>query len=186
MLRGVAATTAVLIALVVAPAVAAKTYKVTTRSDHAPGACTAGDCTLREAVIAANATLTTPDTIVLPSTKPYKLTIAGTDEGGAMTGDLDITNNRLRIVHPGKGKATIGGNALDRVFEVFAPATFEKLVIRNGTVGRAQRIRRRHRRLREGDAYRVDRDRATARASAAAGSISRRRAARLVAARARR
>ncbi len=133
MLRGVVA--AVLIALVVVPAATAKTYKVTTRSDHAPGACTAGDCTLREAVIAANATLTVADTIVLPSTKPYKLTIPGTDEGGAMTGDLDITNNRLRIVHPGKGKATIGGNALDRVFEVFAAATFEKLVIRNGLSG---------------------------------------------------
>ena len=105
MLRGVVAATAVLVALALAPAVSAKTYKVTTRSDHAPGACTAGDCTLREAIRAANATLTTADTIVLPSTKPYKLTIPGIDEDGAMTGDLDITNHRLRIVHPGKGKA---------------------------------------------------------------------------------
>ena len=132
MLQGVAAAAALLIALALAPAVSAKTYKVTTRSDHAPGACTPSDCTLREAIRAANATVTVADTVVLPSTKPYKLTIPGPDEGGAMTGDLDITNNRLRIVHPGKGKATIGGNGLDRVFEVYAPATFEKLVIQGG------------------------------------------------------
>ena len=105
MLRGVVAVGSSRRSVVV-PAASAKTYKVTTRSDHAPGACTANDCTLREAVIAANGTLTTPDTVVLPSTKPYKLTIAGTDEDGAMTGDLDITNSRLRIVHQGKGRAT--------------------------------------------------------------------------------
>jgi CSLREA domain-containing protein len=122
----------VLVGLALAPAASALTYKVTTRSDHAPGACTSGDCTLREAIRAANATFGVSDTVVLPSTKPYKLTIAGPDEGGAMTGDLDITNNRLRIVHPGKGRATIGGNGLDRVFEVYTPATFEKLVIQGG------------------------------------------------------
>ena len=128
------ATIALVVALALAPAASALTYKVTTRSDHAPGACTGGDCTLREAVLAANATLTVADTIVLPSTKPYRLTIAGTDEDGAMTGDLDIANFGLRIVHPGKGKATIGGNGLDRVFDVFlgAPATFEKLIIQGG------------------------------------------------------
>jgi CSLREA domain-containing protein len=134
MLRGVAAAAAVLIALALAPAGAAKTYKVTKRTDPVPGSCTASDCSLREAIRAANATIGVADTIVLPSTKVYTLTQAGTDEDGAMTGDLDITNNRLRIVHPGKGKATIDAGDLDRVFEVFvgAPATFEKLVIRNG------------------------------------------------------
>jgi CSLREA domain-containing protein len=116
-----------------APAFAA-TYRVTHRGDPAPGPCTASHCTLREAIIAANASLGTADTIVLPSTKPYVLANAGTGEDGAMAGDLDITNDALRIVHPGPGRAPIDANGIERVFEVFtgAPATFQKLVIAGG------------------------------------------------------
>ena len=75
-----------------------------------------------------------------------------------MTGDLDITNNRLRIVHPGKGKATIGGNApRPRVRGLRRGDVREAR--HPGTACRAgSAARRRHRRLREGDAPRVDRD----------------------------
>ena len=45
---------------------AAATYVVTRTDDPPPGACAVGDCSLREAVLAANATAGT-DTIQLPT-----------------------------------------------------------------------------------------------------------------------
>ncbi len=121
-----------------AAAASAATYRVTMRLDPVPGACTPGHCSLREAVRAANASVGVADTVVLPSTKPYRLTQAGGGEDGAMTGDLDITNDRLRIVHPGRGRAIVDADGLlDRAFEVFlgAPATLERIVVRNGVAG---------------------------------------------------
>jgi CSLREA domain-containing protein len=44
----------VVLALFLAAAAAAKTYKPTTTKDHAPGKCNKSDCTLREAITAAN------------------------------------------------------------------------------------------------------------------------------------
>jgi len=126
---------AALVALLLASAAAsAKTYVVTKRGDPVPGACKKRDCSLREAVLAANARAG-KDVIVLPNRrKPYKLKQAGTGEDGAMTGDLDISNNPLVIRHPGKGRATIDAGEIDRAFEVFAgaPTTFRKLVITGG------------------------------------------------------
>jgi len=124
---------AFVVALAVAPAAAADTYRVTRLGDPAPGACVPNDCSLREAVLAANASVGVADTIRLPSRGPYRLTRVGEDDG-ALLGDLDITNDPLRIVHPGRGKAIVDADGIDRVFEVFtgAPATFEKLVIRDG------------------------------------------------------
>jgi len=87
-----------------ASAAEARTYTVNDRTDHAPDGCTRADCTLREAVIAINARKG-PDTIVLPSRKPYKLAIASTGEDKAANGDLDITSGPLTIVHPGRGTA---------------------------------------------------------------------------------
>jgi CSLREA domain-containing protein len=132
--RTVSALAALAVAVLASPAGAA-TYRVTMRTDPAPGACTAGHCSLREAVLAANASLGVADTIVLPKARVYTLTLAGTDDGG-MAGDLDITNDPLRIVHTGRGKATIDGAGFDRVFDVFlgGPLTLEKLVVRNGNV----------------------------------------------------
>jgi predicted outer membrane repeat protein len=136
MQRAIAGAAAALVAAALAPGAGAATYKVTKRTDPAPGSCLPNDCSLREAVRAANARPGS-DKVVLPLAKVYQLSIAGVDEGGAMTGDLDITNDPLRIVHPGKGEATIDAGGLDRIFEVFvgAPATLENLVIRNGLVG---------------------------------------------------
>ncbi len=53
-----------------------------------PGACTANDCSLREAVRRANASAG-PDRVVLKA-KTYVLTQPGQDEDEALTGDLDI------------------------------------------------------------------------------------------------
>jgi CSLREA domain-containing protein len=124
-------------AAVLAPQAAfAKTYTDTRTNDPAPGACQAHDCSLREAVLAANAHAGS-DKVVLPNHRhAYELTIPGTGEAGAMDGDLDVTNNPLQVDHPGKGRATIRGNGIaERIFDVFtgAPTTFDRVVITGGT-----------------------------------------------------
>jgi CSLREA domain-containing protein len=93
------------------------TFTVNTTSDHAPdGACNASpDCTLREAVIAANSTAG-PDTISLPA-GTYNLTIIGnTNNAGAgegfsgnpAIGDLDF---RDTVDDPSPGTIAGTGDA---------------------------------------------------------------------------
>ena len=122
------------------PGASAKTFEVTKRGDPAPGTCSPQDCSLREAVLAANARAGA-DEIVMPSRKLHQLSISG-DDDGAEVGDLDVTNDPLRIVHPGEGRATIDfkppdqglTDPLDRVFEVFqtAPLTLKNVTITDG------------------------------------------------------
>jgi CSLREA domain-containing protein len=122
--------------LVLAPLAGATTYVVTKRTDPVPGVCTKSDCSLREAVRAANAHAGS-DRVVLPSRLPYELSRPSTGEDGALDGDLDITNHGLVIVHSGKGRATIDANGIDRVFQVFAgaPTRLVKLKITGGNLG---------------------------------------------------
>jgi CSLREA domain-containing protein len=91
----------------------AANFTVTTMADTADGVCDA-DCSLREAVIAANA-LPGSDTIDVPA-GTYPLTRAGACEDAAMTGDLDITGS-VQIHGRGMG-AIIDGGGLDRIFQV--------------------------------------------------------------------
>lgn len=109
----------------------ASTYVVNLQTDNKPGACTKSDCTLREAVMAANKHRGA-DTIVLPSTKRYVLSIASTGEDRAANGDLDVTSGRLKVVHPGRGTATIDAKGIDRVFDISATTTLDRLTIRGG------------------------------------------------------
>ena len=123
-------------AALVAATASAKTFEVTKRGDPTPGACKKRDCSLREAVIAANARGGS-DKIVLPEKKAYKLSIpnsvpaAGEDE--AAEGDLDLLQD-IGIVHPGKGTARVDAQGIDRAFHLHADAdtTIKKLGIRNG------------------------------------------------------
>jgi hypothetical protein len=131
MRRGVVLLT-VGIVLASAGGAQAATYEVTKRGDHAPGGCSQADCTLREAMLAANATVGVADRVLLPSRKPYRLAVAGGLEDEGATGDFDVLNDRLVIVHPGKGRATVDGSQLDRLFDVYAPLTLRKLVITDG------------------------------------------------------
>ena len=80
-----------------------------------------GLCSLREAVTAANADTASgsttgecvagngADTIMIP-VGTYTLEIAGREEDGNATGDLDITAGPLTIQGEGKGVTTIDGN----------------------------------------------------------------------------
>lgn len=93
---------------------ATTTFVVTKTADTNDGACDA-DCSLREAIIAANAT-PGDDIITLPG-GTYTLSIAGKDEDFAATGDLDIASN-LTINGAGTGTTIVNGDRIDRVFHI--------------------------------------------------------------------
>lgn len=108
--------------------------------DHDLGAN--GNCTLREAVIAANEDRVVDacpagagaDLIELgPGT--YTLAIAGADENGSLTGDLDVFGDVV-IRGAGAGATTIDAGQLDRAFDIgSASARLERLTIRRGKIG---------------------------------------------------
>ncbi|MCB9461180.1 MAG: CSLREA domain-containing protein [Anaerolineaceae bacterium] len=77
-----------------------------------------GNCTLRAAIMESNAFPLT-QTIHVPA-GTYLLTILGTDEDAAATGDLDITDEVL-VIGDGQGESIIDGNDLDRVFHIMVP-----------------------------------------------------------------
>ena len=114
------------------------TITVNTTSDELN---TDGDCSLREALRAANLNYpvdkcpagTGADTIFIrPGT--YKLTKTGAGEDDGMTGDLDIFDD-VAIYGVSLEATIIDGNATDRVFHVIdnISVTFANLTIRNGS-----------------------------------------------------
>jgi CSLREA domain-containing protein len=145
----------------VPPATFAATITVNTTTDAVdinPGngvcATAAGNCSLRAAVMEANA-LPGSQSINLPQAT-YALTISGTDEDSAGTGDLDI-NDDLTI----DGFSRLGGSppvvdaqGLDRAFDIVRKVpkrskndkvavpkvTITNVVIRNGGSGRGGAI----------------------------------------------
>lgn len=115
------------------PAVRAASYTVTRFDDPMPDGCSPTDCSLREAVIAANAS-PNADTIILPA-GTYVLTLGGFDAAAAV-GDLDI-NGSLTLIGQGPEQTIIDASAInDRVIEVHpgADVTISGLSIINGSV----------------------------------------------------
>ena len=104
------------------------TYNVTKTDDTNDGVCSTLDCSLREAVLNANA-CSGPHWINLPA-GGYTLTIPGTDEDLGKTGDLDITKDLVII---GTGAPSIHGN-IDRAFHIQSPAvvTFDHIWLADG------------------------------------------------------
>jgi len=93
-----------------------------------------GDCSLREAIRAANTDSIVDactggtgaddivfDALVVPGT--FVLSIPGVAEHAALTGDLDITND-LTITGGGAGNTIIDGSGIDRVFETIDSISF--------------------------------------------------------------
>jgi CSLREA domain-containing protein len=88
-----------------------------------------GNCTLREAIIAANTDAAVDacapgsgaDVVVLPA-GTYVLTLVGAGEDAAATGDLDITAD-LELTGAGATTTVIDGNGTDRVLDVDPAAT---------------------------------------------------------------
>ncbi len=105
-------------------------------ANPADGVCAAADgsCTLRAAIMQANAT-TGADTITLPA-GTYTLTRVGFDDN-ASAGDLDITES-LTINGAGSTLTIVDGNGIvtnDRVFHILITAekvTMSGLTIRKG------------------------------------------------------
>jgi CSLREA domain-containing protein len=124
---------AILLALVcfAARADAASTFTVTTTSDGADGACNA-QCSLRDAVIAANAT-PGADAIVVPA-GTYVLGGAG-NEDLAASGDLDLRDS-VSITGAGAGATIIDGGGNDRLIDIVESAivAISDLTLRNGRV----------------------------------------------------
>lgn len=125
----------------------ATTFNVDRTDDTAAAtACTAApnDCSLRGAIIAANADAgATPIIINLQAATTYNLTLTNaTQENAALTGDLDITTSLHSVTIAGGGNSTIidaagltSGSSHDRVFQVTGPGVsviFQDLSIRNG------------------------------------------------------
>jgi len=118
-----------------APAPAA-TFNVTKTNDSADGSCDA-DCSLREAVIAANGA-GGADTVLLPA-GAYDLTIAdasaGIDEDAAATGDLDIAGGGLTLQGAGAATTKIDARTLgNRIFHVLRYFSESPIGIRGVTL----------------------------------------------------
>ncbi len=109
---------------------------------------TDGDCSLREAIQAANtdavvdacATGIGTDTIVLQAGLTYTLGIASTSEDANANGDLDITDTDGLTIEtdvPGS-TATIDADAIDQVIDMRAgPLTLVDLIVEGGDAGAA-------------------------------------------------
>lgn len=129
-----------LLMLIASPAIAVKITVNSTDDVIADD----GKCTLREAVIAANTDTASgsikgecqagigADTIVLQGLV-YFLSIEGTGEDNAATGDLDILND-LTITGKSANKTFINGSKIDRVFNVIGnvKVNFNSVTIQNG------------------------------------------------------
>jgi CSLREA domain-containing protein len=120
---------ALALALLAAPA-SALVFDVTKTADTFDGACDS-DCSLREAVAAANAH--TGEDAILLGPGVYTLTREGAFEDSGTTGDLDFTE-RLVILGAGADRTILDGAGLDRVFDGHTTAEIElhDLTVRNG------------------------------------------------------
>lgn len=125
--------------LAVLPA-AALDLTVTRFDDPRPNGCMVGNCSLREAIIDANAAAGA-DTITLAA-GVYTLAIPGSGEDLAAKGDLDVTGD-LVLNGAGRDVTIIQGNGAitgDRVFHLLDPlgagiaVTFRELSVIGGSV----------------------------------------------------
>ncbi|MGH7267231.1 MAG: choice-of-anchor Q domain-containing protein [Candidatus Rokuibacteriota bacterium] len=122
----------------------AATIHVTTTADVLDGVD--GACSLREAILNANANIVSSascpageaapavDTIVLPA-GTYVLAIPGPGEDASATGDLDVLDH-LVIQGAGAAVTILDGNQLDRVLDVLADANLDVsgVTITNGLI----------------------------------------------------
>jgi CSLREA domain-containing protein len=104
-----------LLLVALAPSADAATFDVTRTDDPAPDACQPSDCSLREAIRAANADPDTADEIILPA-GTYSLTRSPGDDT-ASSGDLDITGS-VQVDGDGAGLTVVRQTVTDRVFDI--------------------------------------------------------------------
>ncbi|MFC1750665.1 beta strand repeat-containing protein, partial [Pseudomonadota bacterium] len=111
-------------------------FDVTKTADTSDGACTLADCSLREAVDAANgtsgATSGSPHIVNIPN-GTYTITITG-DDGANASGDFDVSTHTKFIGNSQANTIIAGAATKSRVFQDVGTAemTFDTLTIRNG------------------------------------------------------
>lgn len=124
--------------LVIVPAAGAETVAVTTTADTYGGS--AGECSLREAITAAQTDVafdgcaagSGADVISLPGGE-YKITRPGAGEDMNLTGDFDVTGTGALTIQPAgdQAKVVVDGNGLDRIYDQQGNSS---LAIRNQTI----------------------------------------------------
>jgi len=121
------------ICFLAAAAASAATLNVTKTTDDPVNGCDA-DCSLREAVIAANLTVE-HDTIVIPA-GTYMLSLVGAGEDASLTGDLDFNENVTLVGDPAGG-TIIDGILSDRLVHLTAGTVelVDLVLTRGSTVG---------------------------------------------------
>jgi CSLREA domain-containing protein len=122
----------------IAPARAA-VFVVTKTIDTADGDCDA-DCSLREAVVAANAHA--GEDVILLGAELYVLTLAGSEDAAA-AGDLDVLDD-LVVLGEGADSTAVDGGAIDRLVQVAGGVTLELrdlTLLRGRSVGNGGAIR---------------------------------------------
>jgi CSLREA domain-containing protein len=115
-------------------------YNVNTTADEIDETCDNSHCSLREAIIAANAialTSPTPTINLIPGT--YTLTLTGANEDQAQTGDLDIWRSmNLRTT----GIVVIDGNQTDRIFDLhYGKLDVQDMTLQHGSADLGGAIR---------------------------------------------
>ena len=111
----------------------ATVYQVTKTADTFDGACDR-DCSLREAISAANLPENSghADVVVVPA-GIYRLTLPGPGEDGNGAGDLDL-NDSMILVGAGPGSTVLSGEGLDRVLDVRSTVEIFGVTVREGRV----------------------------------------------------
>jgi hypothetical protein len=119
------------------PVCTASEIIVTRTDDFTRGVCEAESCSLRQAVLAANACSGTQ--VIRVPAGTYTLTRTGAGEDSNARGDLDITDD-VQII--GTGMPIIDGNGTDRIFDIQAGVTVDLsgMVIQNGRYVNAGRF----------------------------------------------
>jgi predicted outer membrane repeat protein len=107
----------------------AATITVTRIDDPVPDGCIAQDCSLREAVLLANA-LSGADTIILPAGN-YQLARAGNDDSGQL-GDLD-SSGPLEVDGAGPIQSIIVSTVATRILQTSADLVLRHLSVQGGS-----------------------------------------------------
>jgi CSLREA domain-containing protein len=111
------------------PVCTASEIVVTRTEDVTSGVCEVESCSLRQAILAANAC--SGNQVIRVPAGTYTLTRTGAGEDSSARGDLDITDDVQLI---GSGMPIVDGNNADRVFDIHDGVTVNMtgLVIQNG------------------------------------------------------
>jgi len=129
--RSGACAIVVLLCLVLPATAAANTYEPTRKDDPVPNGCKPNNCSLREAISAANKD-TDRDKVLLAKGR-YLMQLPDDGNDDNENGDFDVLNDTV-IAGKGPKKTTVDGQGIHGVFQflTFDTRTIKNLTIQNG------------------------------------------------------